>query len=279
MFTFIIPCFNGSAALRNTLKSLTWQTQLIDFDIILVDNNSNKENLDLLYLEFKEALNLYLIKQPRLKSTYALCRARNLGICIARNEWIVTLDSDIILPPSYIESLAQFVTRKEKLILTGERIFIKRSQVEPLSQQGLRTVTPIASSSNYNQIEDRRLPFLKKLASVSHPWAFFHGCNTVFRKTEGLAVGGFDEEYDGTWGYEDIDFAYRLIVSGECQPIYLPSIYCYHQEEEETAELIDRFDKSLNPNWARICRTIPGYREFKSEHYGSLGNSQIKLSH
>lgn len=278
MFSFIIPCFNGSAALRNTLSSLAWQNQEIAFEVILVDNNSNRENLDLLYLEFKEQLTLYLIKQPRLKTTYALCRARNIGLSIARNEWIITLDSDIILPPTYLDSLTQHVADQKKLILTGERIFIKRSRIEPLSPERLLKVTPIASASNYNQVEDRRLPFLKKLASVSHPWSFFHGCNTVFRKVEGLAVGGFDENYDGNWGYEDIDFAYRLIVTGACQPVYLPAIYCYHQEEEEMPEIIDRFDKSSNPNWTRICQVIPGYQAFKTSHYGSLANSQIKLN-
>jgi hypothetical protein len=73
------------------------------------------------------------------------------------------------------------------------------------------------------------------------------------------------------------DMKTSILPTGACQPIYLPAIYCYHQEEEEMPEFIDRFDKSSNPNWTRICRVIPGYQAFKTSHYGSLANCQIKL--
>ncbi|MEM1172869.1 MAG: hypothetical protein AAGJ08_28295 [Cyanobacteria bacterium P01_H01_bin.35] len=35
-------------------------------------------------------------------------------------------------------------------------------------------------------------------------------------------------------------------------------------------ELGDRFDKSKNPNWTRICERIPGFKEFKRQQYQSL---------
>ena len=49
MFSFIIPCFNDIDALLKTIKSFTWQTKLIPFEIILIDNNSDKEDINEIY--------------------------------------------------------------------------------------------------------------------------------------------------------------------------------------------------------------------------------------
>ncbi|MEL7034796.1 MAG: glycosyltransferase [Cyanobacteria bacterium J06592_8] len=281
MFSFVIPCYNGKAALDNTLQSLFWQEKSIPFEVILVDNNSSRDNLDELYEAYKDKLNLYLIKQPKLKTTYALSRARNLGLKLSQYPWMITLDSDIILPPHYLTNLSNYINTRaqdQSILLTAERIFISRADIEPLTWDKLTEAVPIASSSNYNRVEDRRLPYLKQLTTTPHPWAFFHGCNTIFKTQNAIKAGGFDEEYDGHWGYEDIDFAYRIITRTDCKPVYLPSIYCYHQEEEHSAPtMIDRFDKSKNPNWTRICNQIPGFKEFKRQQYQSLTCQELKL--
>jgi glycosyltransferase involved in cell wall biosynthesis len=281
MFSFVIPCYNGKQALNNTLQSLFWQDEAVPFEVILVDNNSPVDNLDELYEAYKDKLNLYLLKQPKLKTTYALSRARNFGLKISQYPWMITLDSDIILPPHYLRNLSKYIEtrdRDRRLLLTAERIFIRRAEIEPLTWEKLTNAVPIASSSNYNCVQDRRLSYLKQLTTTPHPWAFFHGCNSIFPTESAIAAGGFDEEYDGHWGYEDIDFAYRLIARTQCKPVYLPSIYCYHQEEEHSdPTIIDRFDKSKNPNWTRICDRIPGFKEFKRQQYQSLTCQDIKL--
>lgn len=281
MFSFVIPCYNGKLALNNTLQSLFWQDVSVPFEVILVDNNSRVDNLDELYEAYKDKLNLYLLKQPKLKTTYALSRARNLGLKISRYPWTITLDSDIILPPNYLRNLSEYIDTRNQdrsILLTAERIFIRRAEIEPLTWEKLTEAVPIASSYNYNCVEYRRLPYLKQLTTTPHPWAFFHGCNSIFPTESAIAAGGFDEEYDGHWGYEDIDFAYRPIARTHCKPVYLPSIYCYHQEEEHSDfTIIDRFDKSKNPNWTRICDRIPGFKEFKRQQYQSLTCQDIKL--
>jgi len=276
MISFIIPCFNGKAALDNTLKSLAWQTNTIPFEVILIDNNSDRENLNELYEKYVDRLNIYLVKQPKLISTYALCRARNIGLRLAKYKWICTLDSDIILPPTYLKIAGEKLENKSNVMLCGKRIFILRQDIEPLNDINLSNASPIPSSSNYNQILDRRLPYLEDLDRSTHPWAFFHGCNTIFEKAKAQSVGGYDEKYDGQWGYEDIDFAYRMMKDNDVQPIYEEDLYVYHQEEEIMGTL-NRNDKSTNPNWALICQRIQGFKAFKTKQYELL-NPSILLS-
>ena len=46
------------------------------------------------------------------------------------------------------------------------------------------------------------------------PWEHCHGCNFSVNRKRIIDVGGIDEDYDGNWGAEDVDLAYRLIKTG-----------------------------------------------------------------
>jgi hypothetical protein len=93
------------------------------------------------------------------------------------------------------------------------------------------------------------------------------------------AIGGYNEVYDGWWGYDDIHFAYEMMVKGGCVPVLLAGTEVYHQELEnsmwvpvggvitKTGDANLRLNKKANPNWQRICDTIPGYADWKKEHY------------
>lgn len=70
---------------------------------------------------------------------------------------------------------------------------------------------------------------------------------------------------------EAAGFAHRLIKAAGCVPRYVEGIDVYHQEPLATTPQPDRYDKAANPNWARICRQIDGYREFKMTQTRGLG--------
>ena len=112
-------------------------------------------------------------------------------------------------------------------------------------------------------------------------------------------IGGYDEVYDGWWGYDDIHFAWEMIVKGGCIPVVLGGTEVRQPLNHETNENVDvlslslcmceclcqvyhqepygsgwtpvggvinkdgssnpRLNKAANPNWKRICDTIPGY--------------------
>ncbi len=78
-----------------------------------------------------------------------------------------------------------------------------------------------------------------------------------------MRVGGFDERYDGHWGYEDVEFAYRMIEHGECLVRFAWGCEIYHQERDKNGTGVvgtlehERWNKAANVNWRRICTTIP----------------------
>lgn len=274
MISFIITCHNHMELLKCCLSSFLWQKSSCEYEIILIDNNSDQEDPNDVYQMFVTKLPLYLIKQPRLKHPFANAKARNIGLKISKYPWIVTLDADIVINPNYIETLIRTITENENAIITGERIFVSffanKNEKTFYSQEIIEHFKPVRSVSNYFHVRDRRIEGLKEIANHQHPWGLMHSGNCIFPKDKALLIQAYDESYDGFWGYEDVDFAYRLIKLANCKPHYEPGLYCYHLENINCHRDQERFSKKNNPNWQRICNKIPGFKEFKENEYHKL---------
>lgn len=284
MFSVIIPCYENRDVLKKTLAGFAVQTCTgkIPFEVILVDNRPATTDVIEAHSHYFRRLDLYLIRLPSLRSPFSLCRARNAALRLARHEWIVSMDSDCIPNKHHLANLARHVKRKEKLLVTGERVFVSASACtdqDILDDPGaLERLPQVASVANYHQVKDRRFPGVLNVKRRAHPWSYIHAGNAAYRRADALAVGGFDEDYDGCWGYEDIYFAYRLIAAQGCEPNFLPGLETFHQEPEgEHTARSNRFDKASNPNWKRICAAIPGYKKFKERQYRKINASEIIL--
>lgn len=277
MISFIIVCYNNVEILRRCLTSYLWQSHCVEFEVILIDNNSEQENIDQVYREFYNDLSVTLVKQPKLKNPYSLCKARNMGLKLAKYPWVVTLDSDMVLNQHYLHSLADIIKNDPDTIIAGERIFVEFAKDKFPVKSDIATARSsfkiIASVSNYNLKKDRRMMGFKQLAIHPHPWAVMHGGNCIFKKSKALEINGFNEAYDGYWGYEDVDFAYRLITQTNCKPLYDKRLFCYHLENFNLTRDAQRFDKQSNPNWKKICDLIPGFKEFKEKEYESYAKN------
>jgi glycosyltransferase involved in cell wall biosynthesis len=281
VFSIVIPCYNDVDLLRKTLAGLCVNLGAAKFEVILVDNNSFDENIDEAYRAYVSRLDLTLLRQPRLPHPKATSRARNLGLAIGRGEWVVNLDADCVPMPGYMARLAEFIEsrRGENPLVAGLRRFVDLSahtEEDILAGRVEYDSLPlVASPSNYFRTIDRRLPQIEHLERSEQPWAYFHSCNIAYRRDEALSAGGFDECYDGCWGYEDIDFAHRMITMRNATPRYLPGIELLHQDSERSSRQ-NRFDKTANRNWSIITARIPGYEAYKTRQYKTV-NEDIRL--
>jgi glycosyltransferase involved in cell wall biosynthesis len=281
VYSFVLPCHNDTDLLERTLAGLCLNLGGPEFEVFLADNNSFEGDIDAVYRKYVDRLELYLIRQPRLSHPRATSRARNLGLGLAHGEWIINLDSDCVPIPSYLSHLDAYIAKagRQNPIITGLRRFVEFGEYSDedilAGRVDFNALPQVASPANYRQVEDRRMPFLRHLSGSEHPWAYFHSCNMIYRKSTALRIGGFDEIFDGVWGYEDIDFAHRMITLGDATPRYLSGIECLHQDSKRSHAL-DRFNKRDNPNWHRIIKRIPGFEQFKAQQY-KVQSREIRL--
>jgi glycosyltransferase involved in cell wall biosynthesis len=276
-YSVIIPCHNAPRLLERTLAGIIAAARRSShrLEVILVDNNSHGLTVFDLHTRYADQLEIFLVSQPRLRHPFALSRARNAGLRLARGPWVVCMDADCIPASCYFEVLDRVLSDESPRLLTGRRIFVQAEALRPdeiLEDASVLSRLPrVASASNYGLSVDRRCRWLGRIDRVEHPWALFHGCNMTFQRDRALAAGGFDEGYDGTWGYEDQDFAWRLITDQDCRPGAVDALRVYHQEPDRDLPQPDRFSKTDNPNWARICHRIPGFEAFKRGQYEEIG--------
>ncbi|MGH8900911.1 MAG: glycosyltransferase [Egibacteraceae bacterium] len=274
-FSFIIPCRDRLRELANCLAGIATQTFSRSlFDVILVDQRSDG-HIKVLAERFSQLLNVLYVKRPDLDRPYPLASARNAALEASTSEWIVSLDADCICNPDYLTVAYRCLNKhRTDLFLTGERIFVSSdnlSRQDILSNAAdLHSLPRVRSSSNHWLPRDKRFPEIERLPYCEHPWDYMHGGNVVYGRQLALSLGGYDPLYDGHHGYEDIDFAYRIISTGTAVPKFVNNLHVYHQEPSVELQQTKRIHPD-HPNWNRIKKIIPGYKEFKRLQYERMG--------
>lgn len=117
----IIPCYNASATIRETLKSIKEQT-FKDYEVIIV-NDGSTDDTDNILTSYAEQLNglLKIITQTNQGQTVA----KNVGIRNSKGQFIAFLDSDDLWAPEKLEyQLAYMESRPHVGLCYTEGILI-----------------------------------------------------------------------------------------------------------------------------------------------------------
>jgi GT2 family glycosyltransferase len=277
MFSVSMVCYGRPDDLRKALTALV-KYQPPGLEVLLIDNNSPQSVYEV-YQEFSDYLTVSLVLRHQLPSSLAFASARNLALSLARNSWIMSLDPDCVIGPNYFEGVCRaiddFADKEGRLMLAGERRFIRSQDVtvpKILTDPASLTVVPqVRSVSNHFLLRDKRMLEMKDLPDIEHPWDYMHGCNVVYSAEIARKCGGHDEIFDGSFGYEDIDFAYRMMTDLKCSSRYVTDMLVFHLEPDSNTWQPDRSERKENSNWLEIGRHIPGYHEFKLRQYSRLG--------
>ena len=100
LVTIIIPLYNIGEFLKYSFKSIQDQSYK-NLEILLIDDGSNDNTLAIAK-DFATKDNRVRVIH---KENGGVSSARNLGIDIARGEYIAFIDGDDIVAPTYIEQL------------------------------------------------------------------------------------------------------------------------------------------------------------------------------
>jgi glycosyltransferase involved in cell wall biosynthesis len=255
----IVPVYNSHETLPLLLLGLQMQTyssKLIE--LVVADDGSTEPYLDILGAK-EYPWPIRYVSQPRLG--YRVGSARNLGADAATNAVLIFLDADIVPTPQLIAAHARWHTDGAKAAVFGPRRFIRIPQGSVTDKYYYDTIlgsSAVASRANFGRDRDRRWKELQRFKSHPFGYHLFHGCNASVRRQLWKEVGGYSSVYDGHWGYEDTDFAYRLWESGTTF-VAEPDALALHLE---TDSLIDR-SVDDNINFGIACRMIPEFKEFK----------------
>lgn len=95
IFSIVVLTYNSENFIKPCLDSV-FNQKCRDFEVIVVDNGSNDSTIDTIKKDYPDVI---LIEN---KQNLGASKARNQGIDIAKYEWVLTLDSDVMLEESFL---------------------------------------------------------------------------------------------------------------------------------------------------------------------------------
>jgi len=129
LITIVIPTYNNALLLKKSIYSVVSQT-FDNFELIIIDNFSTDKTSEVIS-EFKDSR----ISHNKIRNNGIIAKSRNLGIKLAKGEWIAFLDSDDIWYPKRLEKISKFLTKEYDfdVITTNEyKVFDKSSTKKKL---------------------------------------------------------------------------------------------------------------------------------------------------
>ena len=98
-YSFIIPVYNRPDEVDELLESLTHQT-LKDFEVIVVEEGSTLP-CESIVEKYAPSLDVHYYKKPNSGPG----QTRNYGVDKAKGDYVLILDSDVVLPEDYIQAV------------------------------------------------------------------------------------------------------------------------------------------------------------------------------
>ena len=203
-FSIIIPVYNRPQEVDELLESLCQQT-FKDFEVVVVEDGST-EKCDTVCEKFKDRLTLNYYYKPNSGPG----PSRNYGAERGQGEYLIILDSDVIVPENYLEIIKGELDREPCDAFGGP------DRAHP-------SFTPIQKAINYSMTSFFTTGGIrggKRKMDKFYPRSF----NLGIKKSVYEALGGFAPMRYG----EDIDLSTRIFKNGYSCRLF-PEAFVYHK--------------------------------------------------
>lgn len=184
------------------LKYLLQQTYK-KFEVIVVSDGIDKDS-EKLAAGYQQYFNIRYFER---ENDQCLSRSRNIGAVQAGYDFIVIIDSDILLNPDALENYAKEFEKEKQISVWGNYGYsLVRKRAEAYEE--IETIRDIFKDKGLKEyIENNpQTPLLP-----CKPFFFCWGGNFAIDKKTYLDTGGSDESLV-KWGGEDTELAYRLYL-------------------------------------------------------------------
>ena len=162
MISFIIPCYNEEAHIKDCIRSIRKIVWYVPYEIIVVDNNCTDKTAEIAILE-----GAFVIKEPRKGVVFA----RQAGYEAAKGFLIANIDADSKITEGWIWEALSGISNDNVVAVTG-----------PLEYEGASFSLKLMT----------KLYYMIAKISNDHIGVFLQGGNAMIKKTALDKVGGYD---------------------------------------------------------------------------------------
>lgn len=203
VLSIIIVNWNTKELIRNCLKSLITRVGEVPYEIIVVDNASTDESVDMIKKEFPS------VKLIVNKTNYGFSKANNQGAIVSRGQFILFLNPDTLIHNNVIDKTIKFMSLHPKAGAVGCKILREDGVVQKSCWRFPSLLEYVISEFGLNKIF---LLIRRKEENKTQEVDALSGSFLLLRKDVFYNVGMFDENL---WAYyEDTDLCYRIRKAG-----------------------------------------------------------------
>ena len=227
----IIVNYNVQYFLENCLNSVYNSSEGIEFEVIVVDNNSVDGSLEMLKEKFPQTT---VISN---KDNKGFSKANNQAIKIAKGEYVVLLNPDTVVEENTFKLCCDFMDENPKSGGLGVKMLDGKGNFLPESKRGLPTpgvafYKIFGLSALFPKSEKFGQYHLGHLSKEkNHEIEILSGAFMMMRKSVLDEIGLLDESFF-MYG-EDIDLSYRITQAG-CTNHYFSETQIIHYKGEST---------------------------------------------
>lgn len=260
LVSIIIPTKNKQEYLIKCIDSIVKLSTYKNFEIILIDNNSDEKGFFKAVEKWKNQ-SQFKFKLVRDEESFNFARLMNVGRKNASGKYILLLNNDTeVITPDWIEGMIEHAQRPEVGVVGCKLLY------EDDTIQHAGVVVGLGGVASHAFIgDDRDGPgYFNYINLLNNYSALTAAC--IMARTEVYdAVKGFSEEF--VVEYNDVDFCLKVLEKGY-HNLYVPHVELYHYESisrghpHSTPENYKRHVKEVNKfrkKWMSYVEHDPCY--------------------
>lgn len=207
-YSIIVPVYNRPDEIDELLASLLHQEEK-DFEVIVVEDGSQVPCGDVCQ-RYAGQMELRYYEKPNSGPG----QSRNYGAERAKGEYLLILDSDVVVPPGYLKAISEELERQPADAFGGP----------DCSHPSFTDIQKAISYSMTSFFTTGGIRGGKKKLDKFYPRSF----NMGIRRDVYLRLGGFSRMRFG----EDIDFSIRIFQAG-CHCRLFPGAWVWHKRRTD----------------------------------------------
>ncbi len=222
----IVTLHTNDTKILETIESV-YKTVKAPFEYILVDNNRNKERLNIIKQKFPQ---LKVIQNP---TNYGYARGINVGLREAQGDFVLALNPDILVFEGTIDKMVKYMEQQKDVAILGPKLL----NADKSLQYSCRRYPSLTT------LLFRRGPFKNKNKAAVQKYEMHDFDHKETREVDWLCGGflmirkevfekiGYMDEFYFLY-FDDVDFCRRAHTVGKV--IYFPEVEAIHSASYES---------------------------------------------
>lgn len=268
LISIIIPSRDNCEVLRRCLNSIIELSTYTNFELIIVDNGSNKLETLLLFDELRKQSKISVIRHD---APFNFSELNNIGASRARGEILLFLNDDTeVLSADWLQRMAGYA-QLDHVGTVGAKLLYPGGEIQ---HAGIINLEDGPGHAFLRQASDAPGYYMRNL--LEYNWLAVTGACLMVELSKFESIGGFDETLPVA--YNDVELCFRLREAGfynvVCQSVRL----IHHESVSRGADNLSSEKRArLERDKRRLFALHPSYFQYDPFHSPNLHPNGINF--